>query len=183
MDEPSLSVGSEPRISQPPTDGIGSAGTLRQGYVHRLVAFRLEGQRYALHLLVVERVLRMVAVSPLPRAPSIVLGVVNFHGQVIPVLDLQRRFGLSSRNYGFNSTLLVARTNRRTMALPVDKILGVQEVPSENVTLPDAVLPGTGFVAGIAALSDGVLLIHDLDTFLSLDEEQRLTEAFEGKAE
>jgi purine-binding chemotaxis protein CheW len=67
--------------------------------------------------------------------------------------------------------------------LPVDEILGVQEVPSENVTLPDAVLPGTGLVAGIAALSDGVLLIHDLDTFLSLDEEQRLTEALEGKAE
>lgn len=183
MGEPSLSVGSEPRISQPSTDGTGSVGTLRQGSVHRLVAFRLECQRYALHLPVVERVLRMVAVSLLPKAPAIVLGVVNFHGQVIPVLDLQRRFGLSSRNHGLSSTLLVARTNRRTMALPVDEVLGVQEVAAEIVTLPAAVVPGIGLVVGIVALPDGVLFIHDLDAFLSLDEEQRLTEALEGHPE
>lgn len=60
MDEPSLSVGSEPRISQPPTDGTGPADLFRQDSLRRLVAFSLEGQRYALHLPVVERVLRMV---------------------------------------------------------------------------------------------------------------------------
>jgi purine-binding chemotaxis protein CheW len=148
-----------------------------------LVVFSIAGQRYALNLPVVERVVCMVEVSPLPKAPVIVLGVINFHGQIIPAIDIRRRFGHSPSHYGLTSCLLVAQTRRRKLALPVDEILGVQEVPSENVTLPDAVLPGTGLVAGIAALSDGVLLIHDLDTFLSLDEEQRLTEALEGKAE
>lgn len=183
MDKPSLTVGSEPRTSRPPTDGTGPADTFRQGSLRRLVAFSIEGQRYALHLPVVERVLRMVAVSPLPKAPAIILGVVNFHGQVIPVLDLQRRFGLSSRNHGLSSRLLVARTSRRTIALPVNEVLGVQEVAAETVTLPDAVFPGIGLVAGIVALPDGVLFIHDLDAFLSLDEEQRLAEALEGKTE
>lgn len=183
MDKLSLTVGSEPRISQSPTDDTSPSDTARQGSVRRLVAFRLEGQRYALHLSVVERVLRMVAVSPLPKAPAIVLGVVNLHGQVIPVLDLQRRFGLPSHNYGLSSTLLVARTNRRTLALPVNEVLGVQEVAAEIVTLPATVCPGIGLVVGIAALPDGVLFIHDLDTFLSLDEEQRLTEALEGQPE
>lgn len=148
-----------------------------------LVVFSIAGQRYALNLPVVERVVCMVEVSPLPKAPVVVLGVINFHGQIIPAIDIRRRFGHSPSHYGLTSCLLVAQTSRRKLTLPVDEILGVQEVPSENVTLPDAVLPGTGLVAGIAALSDGVLLIHDLDTFLSLDEEQRLTEAFEGKAE
>jgi purine-binding chemotaxis protein CheW len=183
MDEPSLTVGSEQRIFRSTTDGTSPSDTVPQGSVRRLVAFRLEDQRYALHLSVVERVLRMVAVSPLPKAPAIVLGVVNFHGQVIPVLDLQRRFGLSSRSYGPSSTLLVAQTNRQRLALPVDEVLGVQEVAAEIVTLPAAVCPGIGLVVGIAALPDGVLFIHDLDAFLSLDEEQRLTEALEGHPE
>ncbi len=148
-----------------------------------LVVFGIAGQRYALHLPVVERVLRMVEVSPLPTAPAIVLGVINFHGQIIPAIDIRRRFGLPPNHYGLSSCLLVARTKRRKLALPVDEVLGAQAVPSENVASPDAVLPGTGLVAGIAALSDGVLFIHDLDTFLSLDEEQRLTEALEGNAE
>src|SRR5262245_21471826 len=59
-----------------------------------LFVFRLAEQHYALPLLTVERVLPMVAVSPLPQAPSLTLGVINLHGLVVPVLDLRRRFGL-----------------------------------------------------------------------------------------
>ena len=150
-----------------------------QNPVLQLVVFVIEGQRYALPLSAVERVLPMVAVSPLPQAPAITLGVINVHGRVLPVLDIRRRFGLPPRDYGLRSHLLVARTNRRTLAVPVDEVLGVSEVATEAVTPPDAVLPGIGHVAGIVALPDGLLFIHDLDAFLSLDEESRLTKALE----
>ena len=74
-----------------------------------LVVFSIAGQRYALNLPVVERVLRMVEVSPLPKAPLIVLGVINFHGEIIPAIDIRRRFGHSPSHYGVTSSLLVAR--------------------------------------------------------------------------
>jgi purine-binding chemotaxis protein CheW len=61
----------------------------------------------------------------------------------------------------------------------VDEVLGVSEVAAEAVAPPDAILPGIGHVAGIVALADGLLFIHDLDAFLSLDEERRLTESLE----
>ncbi len=147
----------------------------------RLVVFVIEGQRYALQLPAVERVLPMVAVSPLPKAPAVALGAINFHGSVIPVLDIRLRFGLPPREYALAAHLLVARTSRRTLAMPVDEVLGVNEVAAETVTTPDAVLPGIRHLAGIVALADGLLFIHDLDAFLSLDEEQRLTEALEEK--
>lgn len=125
----------------------------------------------------------MVAVSPLPRAPSIALGVLNLHGTVVPVVDLRRRLGFPPREYGVTAHLLVARTSRRRVAMPVDEVLGVQEVASTAVAAPDAVLPGTAHVAGIATLPDGLLFIHDLDTFLSLHEEQQITEALEETTE
>lgn len=65
---------------------------------------------------------------------TIVLGVINFHGRVIPGLDLQRRFGLPTCNYGLSATLFVARTKRRTLALPVAEVFGVQEVAAEIVS-------------------------------------------------
>ena len=148
-----------------------------------LVVFAIEGQRYALNLPVVERVLPMAEVSPLPEAPAVALGVINIHGQVIPVLDIRRRFGLPIRDYGLDTHLLVARTTRRTLALPVDEVLGVQEIAIEDVTLPETVLPGIGRVEGIVTLPDGLLFIHNLSTFLSLDEERRLTKALEAKGE
>jgi len=121
----------------------------------------------------------MVEVTPLPKAPAIAIGVINLHGTVIPVLDIRRRFGFPVRDYGPTAHLLVARTRRRTLAVPVDEVFGVSEVMAEAVTPPDAILPGISLVEGIVALADGLLFIHDLETFLSLDEENRLDEALE----
>ena len=159
--------------------GSASENSTLQSALLRLVVFSIDGQRYALPLSAAERVLPMVAVSPLPQAPAVALGVINLHGKVIPVLDFRRRLRLPPCDYGLAAHLLVARTRQRTLALPVDEALGVQEVAAEAVTPPDAVLPGIGHVAGIVALADGLLFIHDLDAFLSLDEERQLTEALE----
>lgn len=149
----------------------------------QLIVFLLEGQRYALHLSVVERVLPMVAVSPLPKAPPLVLGAINLHGTAIPVVDIRRRLGLPPREYGLSAHLLVARANRRILGAPVDEVLGVREVASEAVASPDSVLPGIRHLTGIATLPDGLLFIHDLETFLSLDEQRRLSEALGEMAE
>lgn len=148
-----------------------------------LGVFVLDGQQYALRLSAVERVLPMIAIAPLPRAPAIALGVINLHGRVVPVVDIRRRFGRPSRDYGVSGHLLVARTSRRGLVLPVDEVLGIREVAPEAVTSADAVLPGIGQVAGIVALENGLLFIHDLDTFLSLDEERQLGEALTVRPE
>ena len=146
-----------------------------------LVVFGLAGQRYALYLRTVERVFPMAEVTPLPKAPAIALGVINLHGAIIPVLDIHRRFGFPPRDYGPAAHLLVARTNRRTLALPVDEVLGVREVAAEAAVPANTVLPGIGHVAGIVALVDGLLFIQDLEAFLSLEEEQQLGEALETR--
>ncbi len=158
----------------------GSADHPIQDSMPKLVVFNIDGQRYGLPLDTVERALPMVAVSPLPQAPAVALGVINLHGQIIPVLDLRRRFGLPSHDYGLTAHLLVARTSRRTLALSVDDVLGVLDVAGAAATPADAILPGIGHVAGIVALADGLLFIHDLEACLSLDEERQLTESLEG---
>lgn len=143
----------------------------------RLVAFSLNGERYGIDLAAAEHVLPMVAVSPLPGAPEVVLGAINLHGDVIPVLDVRRRLGLPAGELGPSAQLLVARTERRIVALPVDEVAGVVDVVADNIVPPESVQPGIENVAGVAALSDGLLLIHDLETFFSSDEERQLVEA------
>ena len=146
------------------------------------VIFRLEGQRYALDLSQVDRVVSMVAVSPLPKTPAIVVGVINYRGSVVPVLDLRPRLGFPRREFGLTDHLLLGRTSRRLLALPVDEVLGVTEVAVEGTIAPSTLVPGSGYVTGIVALSDGLLFIHDLEALLSTDEERRLTEAMDDHA-
>src|ERR687888_435714 len=163
------------RTAARPDGGIGGGGETQP-----LVLFRVGTQHCAIPVSAAERVLPMVAVAPLPDAPPIALGAVNVEGRLLAVLDLQRRVGLPARELGPSAHLLVARTSRRTVALPVDEVLGVTEVAADEIVAPEAVLPGLSVVAGIAVLGDRVALIHDLEAFLSLDQERALQEALEA---
>ena len=147
-----------------------------------VVVFSLDGQRYGLPLVAADRALPMASVSPLPGCPDAVLGAINVHGDVTPVFDLRRRLGLAAREYGPSDRLLLARTASRVVALPVDEVHGVADVGSDQIAQPETVLPGIGRLAGIAALADGLLLIDDLGTLLSLDEERQLDAAIDEAA-
>ncbi len=141
------------------------------------VLFNLDEQQYALHLPVVERVLRIVEVSPLPQAPEIVLGMINIQGRILPVINLRRRLGLPEHEIHLSNQLIMVRTSHRSVALVVDFVSGVVE-RSENEIVPEKrILPGMEYIRGVTLFQDGVILIHDLDQFLSLGEEKALEEA------
>ena len=147
-----------------------------------LAVFRLDDQRYALRLGAVERFVRAVEVTPLPGAPAIVLGAIDVAGSVLPVLSLRRRFGMPERAVDIADQFLIARTSSRTVALMMDEALGVIAVPGEAVTGAGRIVPGLEHVQGVVRLDDGLVLIHDLETCLSLDEERALTEALDAAA-
>jgi purine-binding chemotaxis protein CheW len=145
--------------------------------LNRLVVFRLEAQRYAIGLSAVERIIRAVEVTRLPNAPGIVLGVIDVAGRILPVLDLRRRLRLPEREIRPADQFLIAQTTTRTVVIVVDEALGVVErAPTEIVGLAQ-IVPGFEQLQGVTQLDDGLVLIHDLETFLSLDEARVLDEA------
>lgn len=148
----------------------------------QLVVFTLDGQRYALRLPAVESAIRMIEITPLPTSPEIVIGVVNVHGAVVPVLDIRRRFRLPVREPDLGDQLLIARTARRIVALVVDTIIDVVAIPTEEPVAPESILAHLEHVAGVVKLDDGLVFIQDLDVFLSLEEEQALDAAIEEES-
>ncbi len=147
-----------------------------------MVGLTLDGQRYALPLAQVERVIRAVEIIPLPKAPEIIAGVINVRGQVIPVVNIRIRFRLSDREILLSDQFIIAHTSRRPVALAVDGTDGVIELPEHRVVRAEKILPGMEYVEGVAKLDDGMILIHDLDKFLSLQEEKTLERALSGAA-
>ncbi len=146
----------------------------------RIVVFALDDRRYGLPLSAVERIVRMVDVTPLPRAPEIVLGVVNVQGRIIPALNLRRRFRLPERNFALSDQLIIASTTARQVALVADAVAGVLEYSPQEAVEPHDIVPGIEYVDGVVKLPDGLVLIHDLDQFLSLEEETALSQAIGG---
>lgn len=144
-----------------------------------VVVFLVDGQRYGVDLHTVERVALMVAVSPFPKAPAIVLGAINVGGEVVPLLDIRRRFGRPSRDYGLQGQMLILQTPLRRMALPVDEVAGVEEIDPQFISPPSALPPGILYVTGVVPTANGLLFLHDIDTFLAVDEAAQLDRAVE----
>jgi purine-binding chemotaxis protein CheW len=138
------------------------------------VVFCLDADRYALPLTSVERIVRAAHVTPLPRAPPIVLGLLDVQGNILPVFNVRRRFGLPERPIDPADQFVIAHTSSRTVVLVVDSAQGVIErdaVDAANIA------PDTAHIRGVIALEDGLVLIHDLDQFISQQEASALDEA------
>ncbi len=143
----------------------------------QLVVFRLDEERYALALAVVERIVRAAEVTPLPKAPAIVLGVIDLEGRVLPVLNVRRRFRLPEREISPADQFLIARCEWRTVVLVVDEVQEVIERSPTEIVGAAQIVPGLEQIQGVIKLDDRLVLIHDLGSFLSLDEARSLDEA------
>ena len=141
------------------------------------LVFSLDERRFALRLAAVERVFAVAEIASLPAAPRIVLGVINIRGRVVPVVDVRKRFGLPAREIVLSDKFILGRTSNRSVALLVDAVMGVVELPQVATTHAAAIVPGLNYVEGVARLSDGMVFIHDLETFLSLEEATALEAA------
>jgi purine-binding chemotaxis protein CheW len=134
----------------------------------------LDARRIAVPLIAVERIVRAVQVTPLPQAPDMVVGVINVAGAVLPVMNVRRRFHLPEREISPADQFLIARATRGLVVLVIDATYGVVEHPATSTG-------GSGHICGALALHDGLVLIHDLDRFLSQDESHELDEALRRK--
>jgi len=143
----------------------------------QLLVFCLESRLYGLRLEQVNRVIHAVDATPLPQAPQIVLGAIDYHGQILPVFNVRLRFGLGSREIGLDDQFIIARTVRRTVVLAVDSVKGVFEGNEDQIVRAQQLLPRLDQIDGMVQLEDGLTLIHDIDRFLSLDEERALDQA------
>lgn len=138
-----------------------------------LVSFRLDRQLYALPLDHVELALRMVAVTPVPEAPPWIAGVINLHGRVIPMIDLRQRFGQSSREAQADDRLLVVQAPERTVALMVDEVTEVLEMPAQQVDPARGPLSQARSLAAVIRREEELIFVLNVAWLLPSEEDVR----------
>lgn len=110
----------------------------------------------------------MVQLAHLPRAPSAVEGVIDWHGDPLAVVDLRRRLHLEPRPPALSDRLVVVTAAGTTIALRVDTAADIVDI--DEATLHTDELPPAERVAGVASTPDGLLVILDLREFLTAEE-------------
>lgn len=119
-----------------------SAGAPAADPVVELCAVRVGAEEYVVDLKRVREVVNPLPIRPVPRAPAAIEGVVDLRGEVIPVVDVRRRFGLSADPASRKAKMVVVRIEERVLALLVDAVLEVMRIPRSAIR-PAPRLPGS----------------------------------------
>src|SRR3990167_3073332 len=163
----------------PVQQGAGPSGTGKGGDdLVQFVTCRIAHEEFALDVLSVQEINRMVEVTRVPKAPYFVEGVINLRGRIIPVLDLRRRFGLSAVDRTDDSRIMVVLVRQRMVGLIVDEVVEVLRLPKVMIEPPPSVgsTAGAEFTQGVGRIDDRLLIVLDLNRLL-LPNEQAAMEA------
>ncbi len=147
-----------------------------------LVVFRLGSESYGLHLEEVREIIMAGLITPVPRAPSFIEGVLNLRGEVIPVLDLRARFGLDRAERTSLSRIVITTIGGVYTGLVVDAVDEVRNVDQRRLEDPPKVtaVGANAYITQVVRTDAGVIFLLDIQRLLS-DGEGRQLEAFQGK--
>jgi purine-binding chemotaxis protein CheW len=140
---------------------VGSQGVMSEkDNTVQLLTFKMGEQEFALNLEYVAQIVRVVSRAP-SQAPDFVEGMFNLRGRSIPVVDIRKEWGLPAKAYEPGTLLLIARAQSRVMALIVDAVSDVLNVPLAHIEPRPA---GAPCVSAVGRLDDRTVFILDPNT-------------------
>ncbi|MEI7811811.1 MAG: chemotaxis protein CheW [Ignavibacteria bacterium] len=142
----------------------------------KAVIFSLGQRKYAIGLDAVEHVICSVEITPLPKAPDIILGIVSLHGDIIPVINIRKRLLMPDREISVSDQGLIIKTRRR-LCMFVDSVEGCLEIPESEITFGKNIWDNTGCIEGIIMVNNDITLINNPDKFFNPDEEKQIDQA------
>jgi purine-binding chemotaxis protein CheW len=140
-----------------------------------VVLFSVEGKNYGVISDNFERVFRAVSITPLPNAPSIILGVINIHGEIVPVINLRERFSISHKEIKISDKIILLKFHQKRFAIVVDEIVSMLK----NQTLVDSesIYKGIDYVDGVIKNGDEIVAICNAEKLYQPSEEKFINES------
>lgn len=135
----------------------------------KFLSFQLSKEEYGIAILKVREIIGMADVTPLPRTPDFVRGVINLRGRIIPVIDLRRKFGMEPAAFTNETCIVVVDVGREAestfrVGCIVDTVSEVLTIGAEHFEpTPRCANAAGDYIAGLAKLKDRVLILLDIE--------------------
>ena len=144
-----------------------------------MLVFRLGAEEYGVDILKVQEIRGYEKVTPIPRSPEYLKGVVNLRGTIVPVIDLRVKFGMPNPTYDAVTVVIVLRIAARTVGLVVDGVSDVARFGPNDIRDAPALgaMVDSSYLAGVATHAGRMILIVDIEKLLSAGELALLREA------
>ena len=140
----------------------------------QLVSFFLGDEEYGVDIMKVQEIIKMQEITEVPQVPAFVEGVINLRGNVIPVIDLRKRFGLPEVENTKDTRIIVVEIGDTVVGIVVDGVSEVLRIKESLIDPPPKMIAGIGreYLKGIGRLGERLLILLDLDKVLTADEKE-----------
>ena len=140
---------------------------------NQYVVFRLEETRFGVEIGQVLRIVRLTPITRVPRAPHFLEGVINYHSQVVPVVDLKKRMALSDgEEYGEAARILIVELGDQSIGMLVDAVVGISRLPDDSIEPPPEMVAQVNgvYLTGVAHHEERLTMLLDLSRVLTVEE-------------
>jgi purine-binding chemotaxis protein CheW len=140
------------------------------------LTFLLGGEAYAIAILRIKEIIEYGQLTTVPMMPAFVRGVINLRGAVVPVVDLQARFGRERAEVSKRTCIVIVeiatQDELQVVGLVIDQVNEVVEIPAADIEPPPAfgAAVRTDFIAGMGKLNGRFVVLLELDAVLSVDD-------------
>jgi purine-binding chemotaxis protein CheW len=138
----------------------------------KFLTFLLGGEEYGLEILKVREIIGMMEITPVPRTPDYIKGVLNLRGKIIPIINLRLKFGMEEVERTNETCIIVVDIGKIEMGIIVDKVLEVLDVASEDIDEAPSfgAAIDTQFILGMGKSRGKVSILLDITKVLSIGE-------------
>ena len=147
-----------------------------------VLVFVLGEEEYGVDILKVQEIRGYEKVTPIPSSPAYLKGVVNLRGTIVPVIDLRVKFGMPEPRYDSFTVVIVLRIAGRVIGIVVDSVSDVVRLAASEVKEAPRLgaLVDSSFLAGLATQDDRMILLLDIEKFLSSGEMNLINQVAES---
>ena len=138
----------------------------------QLACFRIGTEMYALDILRIKEIIRPQRLTPVPKAPAFIEGVINLRGVVIPVVDLRKRFDQPKTETDRKTRVIICGLSGKILGLMVDEVSEVRRYARHEIQAAPKFLKvkGAEFFLGVCRKDEDLVMLLDLERILSSDE-------------
>jgi purine-binding chemotaxis protein CheW len=140
---------------------------------YQLVIFTIGNENYGVDIASVEGIVKMQAITNLPHKLGFVEGITNLRGEIIPVINLRKRFGMASNIDDKNTRIVIAKNNAKKIGMIVDSVSEVLRIQDSCIEPPPAMVStaDAAYVTGIAKIEGRLIILLNLSKILSMEEQ------------
>ncbi len=133
------------------------------------LSFRLGKEIFAAHVSRTVKILQLSDITKVPNAPSNMKGVINHHGNVLPVVDMNQTLGLSETEYTKNTCIIILSVgqddNELNVGAIVDEVLNVENINDDQISDPPSLgnKNSLDHISGVFKKDDSFIMILNIN--------------------